>query len=82
MDCIIQVTQWQKSESLLEEWINFLEKKGFSLKIKRKKNGEGHIMYGLFRSITEEEKQEIKDKKYTIVNGAFERRVENGRRVR
>lgn len=81
-DCIIQVTQWQKNESLLEKWIGYLSMKGYSLKVKKKLNGEGRMVYGLFRNLNNEEIEEIKAKKYAIVRNSLERRMPNGRRVK
>lgn len=81
-DCIIQVTQWQKNESLLEKWIGYLSMKGYSLKVKKKINGEGRMVYGLFRNLNSEEIEEIKAKKYAIVRNSLERRMPNGRRVK
>ena len=82
MDCIIQVTKWQKSESLLDGWIKFLSAKGCSLNIRKKLNGEKKTVYSLFRGLNDTEKEEVKSKKYVIMGNSLERRDVNGRRVK
>lgn len=81
-DCVVQVTQWQKSEHLLDGWLNFLTLKNYKLLVRKKINGEGRTMYSLFRNLNKEEQKEIADKKYILVKNSLERREVNGRRVK
>lgn len=80
--CVIQVTQWQKHESMLEGWKEFLEEKGYNLLIKKKKNKEGREVFGLFRSLNQIEMEELEQKKYSLVGHSLEKRETNGRRVK
>ncbi len=82
MDCIIQVTKWLKSELRLEEWTRFLAQKGFNLAVRKKQNKEGKTVYGLFRNLSEIEKEELNQKKYTLVRNSLERMDFNGRRIK
>lgn len=81
-DCVVQVTQWQKSEHLLDGWINFLTLKNYKLRVRKKINREGRTMYSIFRNLNKEEQKEIADKKYILVKNSLERREVNGRRVK
>ena len=81
-DCIVQVTQWQKSEALLDGWMKYLTSKGYSLNIRKKLNMEKKTVYSLFRNLNETEKEEIKSKKYALVGNSLERRDVNGRRIK
>ena len=82
MDCIIQVTKWQQTPKMLEEWEWFLKSRGHKTEIKNKTSGTGCQVFGLFRSLTKTEVQEIKDKKYLISGNSLERRDVNGRRIK